>query len=62
MSCMEHICANPKCDFITFDNCPSAKGYVCPNCGGNKFHSHFDEEDDHPKYSRSGIYDTDEDY
>lgn len=40
MACMEHVCFD--CDWVTFDNKPTAN---CPFCGA-KTRNYFDEPDD----------------
>ena len=41
MACMEHICTDPKCGAIYFNN--GSEPARCDECFGQSFNSFFDE-------------------
>ena len=43
MSCMEHACTTPGCDYAEFNNKLHPVVDTCPRCGGTEFSRHYDE-------------------
>lgn len=44
MACMAHLCCNPACHWLAFDNAPGPNS--CPRCGGYVTHEYQDADTD----------------